>query len=100
MKRIEAFKCELTGGIYEDQRRAVESEFKAMMKRVGGSLPSMGSISADSIMECLASSINSEIYPTVIDKLQAALNYYQSDVRPLKPNFCRPAAPVSDGDMG
>ena len=94
MKKIEAFKCELTGALYEDQRRAAESEFRAMMKRIGGSLPAMGSVNSTGIMEWLAGSIDSEIYP-VIDKLQAALDYYQNIVRPLKPNY-RPAAPQSE----
>lgn len=90
MKTIEAFKCEFTGGVFEDQRRAQRSEFYALMKRAGGSLPAMGSIEAVKIMEWLANNIESEIYPTAPDKLREALNYFEINLR--KKNFTRPAA--------
>lgn len=76
MKTIEAYKCDLTGGVYESRSRARRSEFTAMMKRVGGSLPSMGSIESVKIMEWLAGNIESDIYPTVVDKIREALDYY------------------------
>ena len=79
MKKIEAYKCELTGGLYEDRERAVRSEFKAMMKGIGGSLPHMGSVNSSAIMEWLAGHIESEIYPTVLDKLITALEYYKAN---------------------
>jgi hypothetical protein len=74
MKTIEAFKCEFSGAVFEDQRRARKSEFNALMKRVGGSLPAMGSIGSDKIMEWLAGTVESEVYPTVSDKLREALS--------------------------
>lgn len=82
MKKIEAYKCELTGGVYEDRERAVRSEFIAMMKSIGGSLPHMGSVNSTFIMEWLAGHIESEIYPTVLDKLVSALEYYRKNRAP------------------
>lgn len=79
MKTIEAFKCEMTGGIYETPRRAASSEFRAMMKRIGGSLPAMGSVNSYEIMNWLASNIESGIYPTVFDRLKEALDYFEAN---------------------
>ena len=96
MKMIEAFKCEFTGSIFEDRHRSRRSEFNALMKRVGGSLPAMGSIGPDKIMEWLASSIESEIYPTVPDKLREALDYFNAHLR--KAGFPKQAATPSEDD--
>ena len=84
MKKVDAYKCEMTGQIFEDPVRAARSEFRSMMKGVGGSLPHMGSVNSTSIMEWLADNIASEVYPTVADKLHAALGYYSEHLRPLK----------------
>lgn len=79
MKTIEAYKCEVTGGIYETKRRAASSEFRAMMKRVGGSLPAMGSVSPIEIMDWLGSNIESNIYPNVFGQLKDALDYFEAN---------------------
>jgi hypothetical protein len=82
MKKIAAYKCEKTGAIFEEESRAKESEFRAMMKSLGVSLPHMGSVNSTSIMEWLAGNIISEIYPSIADKLLKALTYYDENIRP------------------
>lgn len=79
---IKAFKCGITGNIFESQKRAVNSEFRAMMGQAGGSLPCWGSINSVEMMHWIASQIESGAYPTVLDKLLDALNYYKEN-RPL-----------------
>ena len=85
MQTIEAFKCEHTGAVFEDKARAMKSEFKAMMKIAGGSCPSMGSVNPYGIMEWMASTIESGVYPTVIDRLEAALAYYRANQETITP---------------
>lgn len=81
MREVQGFKCEFTGVVYEDRRRAALSEFRGMMKSIGGSLPAMGSVNSASIMEWLAGNIESEIYPSIPDKLRAALDYFDANLR-------------------
>lgn len=81
MKTIEAFKCEHTGGIYADPRSAAISEFRALMRKAGQSMPCFGSINNTDLMNWLASTIESEIYPTVPDQLRAALDYFDANLR-------------------
>jgi hypothetical protein len=79
VEKIDAYKCDVTGAIFEDRQRAIKSEFRARMKRVGGGLPAMGSVEPSSILDWLASKIESGIYPNVLGELQEALQYWHDN---------------------
>jgi len=82
VEKIDAYKCSITSAVFEDQSRAVKAEFRAMMRRAGGSLPAWGSIDPMKIMDWLASEIESGVYPTAIIKIQEALEYWQANRLP------------------
>jgi hypothetical protein len=84
VKEIKAFKCEITGGVFEDRERAVNQEFRSMMGQVGGSLPSWGSINPIEMMKWISTQIESGAYPLVEDKLLDALNWWK-DHRSSRP---------------
>lgn len=98
MKEIKAYKCELTGQIFDEEARARQYEFRSMMKSIGRSLPHMGSVNSASVMEWLADNITSRAYPAVADKLTEALSYYAKHIRPDAQPEPVPFIPPSDGE--
>lgn len=54
MEEVTAWKCSITGAIFEQPEQARDCEFKAMMNRVSQKLDPMGSISSLSIFEWLS----------------------------------------------
>ena len=79
VERVDAYKCGVTGAVFEDKARAIKSEFRAKMKRAGNHLPSMGSIKPGDIMDWLAHNIESGIYPLALPELQEALQYWRDN---------------------
>jgi len=75
MRKVGAYKCELTGAIFATADKAKSSEFRAMMKKVAGHLPAMGSVSATAVMEYLAGHLDGAIYPGAAPELLKALQY-------------------------
>lgn len=78
MHTITAWKCDHTQSIHEQQKGAAKSEFRALMRKAGGTLPAMGSISSYDIMAWLAGNIEGTIYPTAFDKLKEAVDYFEA----------------------
>lgn len=82
VEKISAYKCEITGGVFEERQRAVKSEFRAMMSQIGGALPCWGSISPVEMMCWISTQIESGVYPTVADQLISALQWWKDNGGP------------------
>lgn len=78
MQKIQAFKCEVTGGVFDQPEYAARSEFKAMMRKAGNQLPCLGSIDPKTIMDWLTSALQSNIYPSATKTLMEALKYFHA----------------------
>ena len=79
MKKVEAFECERTGGIFKRREEAARSEFKALMRHASQGVCAMGSIGSDKIYEWLTFELSAGIYPTALPRLLDALKYLQSN---------------------
>jgi len=77
MTEIKAYKCAMTGSIFECERDARRSEFRAMVRQIGGAMGAMGSVNSIDIMEWLARNMEGGIYPNAIDKFIAAAKYLE-----------------------
>jgi hypothetical protein len=79
VEQINAYKCEVTGAVFEDKQRAIRSEFRARMRQAAGCLPAMGSINPRDILDWMSSNIESGVYPNFLGELQEALAYWREN---------------------
>ena len=76
MRQVQAYECEHTGGIFKDEAAAARSEFRALMRKAGGTVSAMGSIDPRNIFDWLASELSSGVYATAYPALMEALTYF------------------------
>lgn len=77
--QITAFKCSLTGRVFEDPLDATACEFRTHITRFVSNMPSKSEIgAAKEIAEWLAHNLTGSIYPSAIENFLLAADYLRS----------------------
>lgn len=84
MNEVKAYRCDYTAQIFDNESEAARSEFNALLQRLGGKMPAMGSVNSKDIMTWLAGNMQSGIYPTAADAFIEAAKYLSENRERLK----------------
>jgi hypothetical protein len=80
VEKIEAYKCGLTGKIFEDQRDATRSEFRSLMRRFVTQMPSGDEVTnAASVADWLSSNLEGGIYHSAVTKFLEVADYLRAN---------------------
>jgi hypothetical protein len=79
IEEIKAYKCPLTGRLFEDPREATRCEFGALMRRFASQMPSGEGIhDAKAVADWLSSNLGSSIYQSAETKFLDVADYLRA----------------------
>jgi hypothetical protein len=77
MKKISAFKCDMTAKVFLTERDALRSEFEQKLKAAAGQVGADDAVKLMEVFPILAGHLSSQVYKSFWPKLKEAFDFYE-----------------------